>query len=242
MSGAAEGKPKSLLDRLAPLVLIAALLALAYALGLQKYFTLDALRDNRAALREFVDANFWLALLAFIALYALLVSLVFFPGAAILTVAGGLLFGYWGTPATVIGATIGATIVFLIARSALGGVLRDAAGSYVERFEEGFKQGEFSYMLVLRLVPAFPFWVVNIVPALLNASLTKYVLATAIGIIPGTFVFNSIGNAAGTAFDQGQEVTLTGQLTRTDVLIPIIGLAFLSLLPVVIRAIRTRKT
>jgi uncharacterized membrane protein YdjX (TVP38/TMEM64 family) len=229
------------LRRVLPLFAVLGLLALAYAFGLHEYASLDALRDNRAALKAFVDQNYVLAFLAFIALYALLVSLVFFPGAAILTVAGGLLFGYWGAAATVIGATIGATVVFLIAKTALGSALRAAAGGYVAKFEEGFKEGEFSYMLALRLVPAFPFWVVNIVPALLNANLGKFILSTALGIIPGTFVFTSIGHAAGTAFDQGETVTLTGHLTRPEVLIPIIGLILLSLLPVAYRRFAAKK-
>ena len=228
------------LASLLPLVLIGAALGAAYYFGLQNYFTLDALRDNRVALREFVDQNYWQAIAIFIALYAVLVSLVFFPGAAILTVAGGLLFGYWGTIPTVVGATIGATVVFLIARSSFGSALRAAAGSYIDRFEAGFKDGEFSYMLALRLVPVFPFWVVNIVPGLLNANLGKYIVSTALGIIPGTFVYTSIGHAAGSAFDQGQEISLTGQLTRPEILIPIIGLIILALIPVIYRRL-TRK-
>jgi uncharacterized membrane protein YdjX (TVP38/TMEM64 family) len=222
------------MTRLIPLGVVALLLAAFFYFGLNEYFTLDALRENRAALQQFVAANYWQAILLFIAIYALAVA-VSFPGASFMTIAGGLLFGLWGTIPTVIAATLGATGIFLIARSAFGESLRKAAGGYVDKFEQGFKEGEFSYLLTLRLIPAFPFWVVNIVPALLNANLGKYVAATFLGIIPGTFVFTSIGNGAAAAFDAGQDVQLTGVMTKPEILLPILGLIALSLMPVIYR-------
>lgn len=222
------------MTRLIPLGVVALLLAAFFYFGLNEYFTLDALRENRAALQQFVAANYWQAILLFIAIYALAVA-VSFPGASFMTIAGGLLFGLWGTIPTVVAATLGATGIFLIARSAFGESLRKAAGGYVDKFEQGFKEGEFSYLLTLRLIPAFPFWVVNIVPALLNANLGKYVAATFLGIIPGTFVFTSIGNGAAAAFDAGQDVQLTGVMTKPEILLPILGLIALSLMPVIYR-------
>lgn len=222
------------MTRLWPLAIIALALAAFFYFGLNQYFTLDALRENRVALQEFVAQNYWQAILIFMAVYALAVAMSF-PGASFMTIVGGFLFGLWGTIPTVIAATLGATGIFLIARSALGESLRKAAGGYVEKFEQGFKEGEFSYLLTLRLIPAFPFWVVNIVPALLNANLAKYVAATGLGIVPGTFVYTSIGNGAGAAFDAGQDVKLTGVMTQPEILLPILGLIVLSLIPIAYR-------
>lgn len=222
------------MTRLWPLAIIALALAAFFYFGLNQYFTLDALRENRVALQEFVAQNYWQAILIFMAVYALAVAMSF-PGASFMTIVGGFLFGLWGTIPTVIAATVGATGIFLIARSALGESLRKAAGGYVEKFEQGFKEGEFSYLLTLRLIPAFPFWVVNIVPALLNANLAKYVAATGLGIVPGTFVYTSIGNGAGAAFDAGQDVKLTGVMTQPEILLPILGLIVLSLIPIAYR-------
>ena len=233
-----DAKPGFSIARLWPLLIVGGALAVFFALGLDKYFSVAALRDNRVALQDFVAQNYWAAIAIFIGVYALAVAMSF-PGASIMTIAGGLLFGLWGTIPTVIAATLGATIIFLIARTALGTSLRAAAGGFVDRFEQGFKDGEFSYMLALRLAPAFPFWVVNIVPALLNASLGKYILATLIGIIPGTFVYTSIGNAAGAVFDQGGELQLTGIMTKPEILLPILGLIALSLIPIFLRRRKT---
>jgi uncharacterized membrane protein YdjX (TVP38/TMEM64 family) len=222
------------MTRLVPIALVALALAAFFFFGIDKYFTLAALKENRAALQTFVAANYWQAIAIFMLVYAAAVA-VSFPGASFMTIAGGLLFGLWGTIPTVVAATLGATCIFLIAKSAFGESLRKAAGGYVESFERGFKEGEFSYLLTLRLIPAFPFWVVNIVPALLNASLPKYVAATFLGIIPGTFVFTSIGNGAAAAFDAGQDVQLTGVMTKPEILLPILGLIALSLIPVIYR-------
>jgi uncharacterized membrane protein YdjX (TVP38/TMEM64 family) len=234
-----NAKPGFSVARLWPLLIVVAVLVAFFALGLDKYFSISALRENRAALQTFVSENYWSAIAIFIGVYALAVAMSF-PGASIMTIAGGLLFGLWGTIPTVIAATIGATGIFLIAKTALGANLRAAAGGFVERFEQGFKEGEFSYMLALRLVPAFPFWVVNIVPALLSANLGKYVVSTALGIIPGTFVYISIGNAAGAVFDQGGELQLTGVMTKPEILLPILGLIALSLVPVVYRRFKSK--
>jgi uncharacterized membrane protein YdjX (TVP38/TMEM64 family) len=220
--------------RLWPVLVVVLVLAAFFYFGLDKYFSLDALRDNREWLKTYVAENYWLAMAIFAGIYAGAVA-ISFPGASIMTIAGGFLFGLWATIPTVFAATLGATIIFLIAKTAIGAALRKSAGGFVARFEEGFKEGEFSYLLVLRLVPAFPFWVVNIVPALLNANLTKYVAATALGIIPGTFVFTSIGNAAGAIFDSGGKLELTGVMTKPEILLPVIGLILLALIPVIQR-------
>jgi len=182
------------LKRLWPLLLLFAATGFVLAMGWQRYLTLQALAENREALRGYLDGNMLLSLLGFVAIYAAVVALSL-PGGAVLTLAGGFLFGWFlGGIASIIGATIGATVVFLIARSALGEVLAARAGPLLSRFREGFQQDAFSYLLFLRLVPVFPFWLVNLAPALLGVSFGTYVATTFLGIIPGTFAYALAGN------------------------------------------------
>ncbi len=174
-------------------VLIIALMALGYAFGLHNHLSLTALAENRQALRAFTSQNLPLAVLIFIVVYATAVALSF-PGAAILTVTGGFLFGWLlGGAAAVIAATVGAITVFHIARTSFGDVLARKAGPTLAKLKDGFAADAFNYLLFLRLVPAFPFWLVNIAPALANVQLRTFALATALGIIPGTFAFAFVG-------------------------------------------------
>ena len=223
------------LRRIAPIALIAAALALFFALGLHRYFTLETLRENRDALRMWVEASPVLAIGLFILAYAAAVA-ISFPGASIMTVFGGFLFGLWpGVPAVVIAATIGATIIFLAAKTALGDFLSNRAGGFVKDMEKGFHENELNYMFVLRLVPVFPFWAINIAAGLLGVSLRNFLIGTFFGIIPGGFVYASIGAAAGAAFDAGDDVTLSGILFKPETLLPILGLVVLALIPVVLK-------
>jgi len=171
------------------------------------------------------------AMALFIMAYAAATALSL-PGGIVLTVTGGFLFGMWqGSAVVVVGATLGATILFLVARSAFGDVLRAKAGPWLARMEAGFKENALSYLLTLRLIPGFPFFVVNLVPAFLGVPLRAYVIATFLGIIPGTFVFASIGAGLGSIFDNMQEFSLKGALTP-QVITALGGLAMLSLIPV----------
>lgn len=223
---------RSLLKRAAPALIIAAALATFFAFGLHRYFTLDTLRDNRDALSAWVDNDPVRAMAIFAAVYAAAVA-ISFPGASILTIFGGFLFGLWlGAPLIVVAATVGATIVFLASKTALGGVLGKRAGGFAKRMEDGFRQGELSYMFILRLAPVFPFWGVNIAAGLLGVSLRNFLIGTFFGIIPGSFVYASIGAAAGSAFDAGEDLTLSGVLFKPETLIPIVGLIVLALIPV----------
>ena len=135
----------------------------------------------------------------------------------------------------VVAATVGAAIVFLASKTALGGVLGKRVGGFAKRMEDGFRQGELSYMFILRLAPVFPFWGVNIAAGLLGVSLRNFLVGTFFGIIPGSFVYASIGAAAGAAFDAGEDVTLSGVLFKPETLIPIIGLIVLALIPVLLK-------
>lgn len=224
--------PKSAVKRFAPLGVVLLALAAFFALGGPKYVNIDTLRDNREALAAFVDGNFIMAIAGFIALYAVLVG-ISFPGASILSVFGGFLFGtVTGGFAIVTGATIGATLIFLAARYAIGDALSKKAGPYMQKFEAGLKENEFSYMLILRLIPLFPFFIVNIVPALFNVKLRNYVITTFLGIIPGSFVYASVGAGVGAVFDAGEDVKLSGLMTQPQILGPIAGIILLSLLPI----------
>lgn len=220
--------------RLWPLAVLAAGLGLFFALGLDRYATLDTLRDNRQALADWVAAHRVLAMLAYMGLYVLVVAFSI-PGALVATLAGGFLFGtIYGGALTVVAATIGATILFVAAKSALGGLLRAKAGSAIQRMEEGFRENALSYLLVLRLVPVFPFFLVNLAPAFLGVSLSTFVAATFIGIVPGTFVFASLGNGLGAVFDAGRTPDL-GLIFEPQVIGPILALAALALVPVFYR-------
>jgi uncharacterized membrane protein YdjX (TVP38/TMEM64 family) len=173
------------------------------------------------------------------AIYAAVIALSV-PGGAVLTIAGGFLFGT--LPATlyvVVAATLGATILFLIARTALGDPLRARAGPWLRRMEAGFAENALSYLLVLRLIPIFPFWLVNLVPAFLGVGLGTYVLGTFFGIIPGSFVYASVGNGLGAVFDAG-ETPDVGIIFEPSILVPIVGLAVLALLPVAHRKFKAR--
>ncbi len=235
MSGpeSSEGrtKKKFTLGRVAPLAVIAAALIAFFAFGLDDYVSFAELKEHRQALDGFVNAyGVWAAVL-FVSLYAVATT-VSLPGGAILTITAGFLFGSLsGTIYVIVGATLGATGLFLAARTALGEPLRARAGPSLHRLEQGFRKNALSYLLFLRLIPLFPFWLVNLVPAFLGVPLRTYVVGTAIGIIPGCFVYASVGNGLGAVFDAGETPDL-GIIFKPDILIPIVGLAILALLPI----------
>ena len=146
----------------------------------------------------------------------------------------------WASALVVSGATIGATCVFLAARTALGDVLRRKAGPWMTKLETGFQDNAFSYLLTLRLVPIAPFWLVNLVPAFFGVPLGTYVITTLVGIVPGTVVYASVGNGLGATLDAGADPDL-GAIFQPAVLLPLVGLALLSLMPAVYKRIKARK-
>ena len=226
--------------RLLPLAIIGAGVAAFFLFGLHKYLSFEQLRLHRGELMGFVAGMPVKAVVLFALLYAAATALSL-PGGVVLTLTGGFLFGIVeGTAAVVVGATTGATALFLAARTALADVLRSKAGPWLARMEAGFKEDALSYLLVLRLVPAFPFFVVNLVPAFLGVPLRTFIVATFLGIIPGTFVFASIGAGLGSIFDRMQEPSLKGALTP-EVIVALVGLAVLSLIPVVYKRLKPRK-
>lgn len=224
---------KSLVKRLLPLGIIGAALAAFFALGGPEYVNLETLKANREYLAGLVDSNFIMVFAGFIALYALLVG-ISFPGAGFLSIFGGFLFGtLTGTFGIVIGATIGACIIYTVVKYALGESMAQKMGPYMKKFEEGLNKNELSYLFILRLVPIFPFFVVNVVPALFNVKFRNYAMSTGLGIIPGSLVYASIGDGASAIFEQGGDLKLSGVMTEPRVLFPIIGLAILAMIPIV---------
>ena len=226
--------------RVVPLVLLAVGLAAFFVFDLNQYVSLDALKTHRETLQSWVVNYGVLTAAIFMLVYALAVAFSV-PGAVFITIAGGFMFGpYLGTVYVVVGATIGAVGVFLAAKYALGDVLRARAGPDIKRMEAGFRENEMSYLLILRLVPLFPFWLVNLVPAFLGVSLRTYTISTLLGIIPGAFVYALVGDGAGAVLDAGGDLNL-GIIFEPRFLAPIIGLAVLACIPIVYKKIRGRK-
>jgi uncharacterized membrane protein YdjX (TVP38/TMEM64 family) len=202
--------------------------------GLGSYLSLDTLRTHREALVGWVSANIVLASLAYVAIYIVAVAFSF-PGAVFLTLSGGFLFGATpGTLLTVTGATIGATIIFVFAGAIFGENALDRFGQPAARLAEGIRRNAGSYLLVLRLVPLFPFFLVNLVPAFVGVPLVTYVVTTFVGIIPGTAVFSLAGAGLGSVLDQGGAVT-PGSIMTPQIIAGLLGLAALSLAAIPLR-------
>ncbi len=181
------------LVRFLPLAAIVLVSVTVIAMGWHRHLSFAALMASRSAIDAFVAEHALAALAAFAAIYALAVALSL-PGAVFLTICGGAVFGALaGGLAALLGATSGATVIFLVAKSALGGWLVRWAGPRAANLAAGFCADAFYYLLFLRLVPVFPFWLVNLAPALCGVRLTTFVGATALGIIPGTFAFAVFG-------------------------------------------------
>jgi uncharacterized membrane protein YdjX (TVP38/TMEM64 family) len=232
--------PRSAVRRLAPLVALVAILVLFFALRLDRYVSFATLRDNRAVVTGFVADHAALAPLLFIALYIVTIA-ASLPIGAVLSVCGGFLFGSIpGTLYVLVGATVGATALFLAARTAIGDGLKRRMGATGERLARDLEGNAFSYLLVLRLVPLFPFVVVNLVPALVGIKLGTYVAATFLGIIPASFVYVSIGSGLGALLERGETPDLS-VIFSTDVLVPLLGLALLALIPVVYRRVKAKR-
>jgi uncharacterized membrane protein YdjX (TVP38/TMEM64 family) len=232
--------PRFSVAKLLPVAILAAGFCLFLALGGTRWLSFEHLRAEHQHIAAWVSAHRALGAAAYAAVYAAIVAFSL-PGALIMSLLGGFLFGTWlGSALTVIGATIGATAVFLAARSAFGDLLRARAGPALRRMEAGFQANAFSYLLVLRLVPLFPFFVVNLVPAFLGVRLSTFVLATFFGIIPGTVVFCSAGAGLGTILEQGGAPD-PGIIFEPAILGPLLGLAALALLPIVYKRMKATR-
>jgi uncharacterized membrane protein YdjX (TVP38/TMEM64 family) len=176
------------------LAVVVVAVGFVFASGLYRELSLEALMRHHAAMEKLVSEHEFMAFGGYVGIYILVVALSI-PGALVLTVTGGVLFGtIFGALGAIVGATAGATIIFLIARGAVGEILIRRAGPKLARVAAGFREDAFCYLLFLRLVPLFPLWLVNLVPALAGVRLSPFVAATALGIVPGSFAFAFLGS------------------------------------------------
>jgi uncharacterized membrane protein YdjX (TVP38/TMEM64 family) len=187
--------------RLVPLAIVVAGLILVFVLGLNRELSIESLVRHHAAIERIVAEHRAAALAGYVLLYITVVAFSV-PCGLVLTVAGGVVFGtFLGALGAIVGATTGATIIFLVARGAVGEILARRAGPTLNKLMAGFRQDAFCYLLFLRLVPLFPFWLVNLVPALAGVRPATFVAATALGIIPGSFVFAFFGSGLESMID-----------------------------------------
>jgi uncharacterized membrane protein YdjX (TVP38/TMEM64 family) len=231
----------TVLKRLWPLLLPVALFVAAYASGLHRQLSWSALAAHQSELRQIVLRHPGLASSAYVAVYAAVVA-ISIPEGVVLTIAGGLLFGTAaGGALAVTGAWVGAVLLFLAARTTLGALLAARAAPYLDRVRPGLQRDGFSYLLAIRLLPIVPFWLVNLAPALVGMDFVPYAAATFLGIIPATFVFASVGAGVAGVLAQGRQPDLAVIFTPR-ILLPLCGLALLSLAPVAWRRWRGRKS
>ncbi|WP_306117018.1 MULTISPECIES: TVP38/TMEM64 family protein [unclassified Roseovarius] len=233
---------KSSVLRHAPLVVILIAAVIGF-FTLRDYLTFETLRENREALLAFRNANYLGIVAVFIGIYFVIVAFSL-PGAAVASVTGGFLFGLGlGTTFNVFAASLGAFAIFLAARWGLGKTLAakmEASDGALKKLKEGLRENEISVLFLLRLVPAVPFFVANLLPALVGVKFRNFAFTTVLGIIPGAIVFTWIGVGLGEVFDRGESPDLS-LLWEPQVIGPILGLCVLAALPIVVKAIRGRK-
>ena len=220
------------------------IVALIGAFTLRDHLSFQTLAENRESLLAFRDANYGLSILLFIAAYVIVVACSL-PGATVLTLTGGFLFATFpGTLFNMAGATLGAIGIFLAARWGMGERLAsgmDASDGAVKRIKVGIDENQWSMLFLIRLVPAVPFFVANLVPALVGVPLGRFAITTFLGIIPGALVFTSVGAGLGEVFDRGDTPDL-GIIFEPHILLPIIGLCVLVTLPILLKTLRAKKS
>jgi len=229
------------LARRLPILVILAVAAVG-AFTLRDHLTFAALAENREALLAYRDAHYLMAVLGFVAAYVVIVAFSL-PGATLATLTGGFLFGLFpGVVFNVAAATIGAVAVFLAARAGFGADVAariEANGGAPARLQAALRENEWSVLLMMRLVPAVPFFIANLIPAFVGVPLSRFAVTTFVGIIPGALVYTSVGAGLGEVFARGETPDL-GIIFTPAVLLPILGLAALSALPILIKALRRK--
>jgi uncharacterized membrane protein YdjX (TVP38/TMEM64 family) len=248
--------PRSSLRRWLPLLVLASIALLIVVTGAHRWLSLDAVAMNKGRLEALVDSYFIPALLAFMATYVLVTALSL-PGALIMTIVGGLIFPFWvSCLAVVVSATTGATILFLIAGSSLGEALRARGGDNLARISAGLRADAASYMLFLRLVPLFPFALVNIAPAIVGVPVKTFIWTTLVGVLPGTMAFTLAANSLDGVLDERKAVynacKTLGQpdckltidvstLVSPKLLLAFAALGVIALIPVIAKRIFARR-
>ena len=213
-----------------------------FTMGFDSYFSFQSLRDNREQMIDLYQDHYLATVALFILTYTLVVALSL-PGAIWMTLAGGFVFGtLQATVYVVISATLGASIVFVLAKFCLVDFFQKKIGAAIEKMGTGLKSNAFSYLLFLRLVPVFPFWLVNLVPAFLGVPFQTFVFATALGIIPGTAVFCWVGNGLGLVLDAEDKLNPLEVLLRPEIFSLIFSLGVLSLIPIVYKKFKNNSS
>ncbi len=222
------------ISRFLPVISILLLIGLFFGLDGHHWLTLEKLAQHRQFLQNHVQDSLLLSLFIFGLVYIIVVA-ASLPGAALLSLAAGFLFGQWlGTGLVIFGATTGAILLFMLVNTTLGEMLKTKAGPWFHKISAGFQDNAISYMLFLRLVPLFPFFAVNIAGAMMGVRLSVFSVTTALGILPGSFVFVS----AGVGLDAVLE---TGEIINRQTQIAFIGLGLVSLIPIGYKMLSKRR-
>lgn len=223
--------------RYLPLLIIIGIIASFYYFHLYDHFTLEYLRAHRLLLLQWTENHYVLTVCCYTLLYITLVA-VSIPASLFLSITGGFLFGITcGTLFAIVSATIGGTLFFIVARTLLKDWLMKKTGKWLEHMEKGFQQNAFHYLLTLRLIPIIPFWIVNLVSALMNVRLITFMSATIIGMIGPNLIYASIGNGLGKIFDSNQTMDLH-ILFQPHIYLPLAALAGLAILSVAVKGLR----
>ena len=230
--------------RYVPPVVIIIGLVVAWQIGLIDFLSFDTFHTHRTILQSWVNKQGILAVAIYVFLYTIAVTFSI-PAGTVLTVIAGFLFGpFVGAIAVALGATVGATALFLIARTATGDILRKKALPFLDHIRAGFQANAISYLLVLRLLPTFPFWLVNIVPALIGVKLWTYIWTTLVGILPATFAFTLFGQGLDNIFKACDNLRIKdtehvcilpsyGEIITLEIWLALSALAILAVMPAV---------
>lgn len=224
-------------------IIVIGVVAVLGAYFLRDYLSFQALAENRENLIAFRDENYVLTALAFVAAYMVVVAFSL-PGATIMTLTGGFLFSVFpGALFNVTGATLGAIGIFLAARWGFGEQMRaklEGSEGIVRKIKDGIDENQWSMLFLIRLVPAVPFFLANLIPSVVGVPLSRFAISTFLGIIPGAVVYTSVGAGLGEVFAAGETPNL-GIIFEPHILLPIIGLCLLAALPIILKAVRGKK-
>ena len=228
-----------LVRRFGPAVLIAAAVIAAFASGLTHDLSLHELARRRLVLEAAVHTHPWLSLAAYVGVYTLVVALSL-PAALVMTLTGGLLFGAWiGGGAAALSCTVGSALIFLVCRTAAGDFIRERAGPTAARLEAGLRRDAFSYIVTLRLLPIAPFWLINLALGLIDIPLGVYVAASLVGILPVSLIIAGLGSGLDSVLRRGGRIG-PHVVLEPHFILPLAGLAILSLAPIIHRHLRGR--
>jgi uncharacterized membrane protein YdjX (TVP38/TMEM64 family) len=227
--------------RFLPIIVIGILIIIAIKSGLTHYLNYVSLKKYHLQLTTYVNQHFSLTLALFCLAYILIV-VTSIPGATVLTLVGGLLFGsILGTTVVVISATIGATLLMIAIKLAFGEIVTRRIGARVKFMENNFKQNAFFYLLSMRFLPLVPFFILNLAAGIFNMQISTFFIATLIGIIPGSFVYVNIGANLNNVFNQPGDSFSIASFITPNIIIAFSLLAILSLTPLVVQKIRSNR-